>query len=135
MRRSLALGAAIPTKSGLSRARKSRSICMKKSGLSVLLLIALARFQDTSRTVQPVAQPTLGVATVHETAGGTPSQYIVVFNNNVTNADALARQLAAEHGASVQFTYEVALKGFAARMSDAAATALARNPNVDYVEQ
>ncbi len=108
---------------------------MKKSGLSALLLIAVAACQDASRPVQPDAQPALRASAVRTVAGGIPGQYIVVFNDKVNDAIGLARQLAEQHGASLQFTYQVALKGFAARMSDAAADALSRNPNVVYVEQ
>lgn len=62
-------------------------------------------------------------------------QYIVVFKQNVTNARALSAQLEGQSGAQVLHRYEHAIKGFAARMSPQAADALARNPNVDYVEQ
>jgi len=64
-----------------------------------------------------------------------PGQYIVVFRSDVTDVPGLARGLAAANGASIRFVYQSALKGFAAQMSDAAAAALTRNPNVDYVEQ
>ena len=108
---------------------------MKNSGLSALLLIAVAACQDASRPVQPDAQPALRVSAVRTVSGGIPGRYIVVFNDKVNDAIGLARQLAAQNGASLQFTYQVALKGFAAQMSDAAADALSRNPNVAYVEQ
>lgn len=108
---------------------------MKRSGLSAALVLAVAACQDSSRPVQPVAQPDFGVSAVRQTAGGIPGQYIVVFNDEVDDASGLARQLAAAHGVSLQFTYEVALKGFAGQMADAAADALARNPSVAYVEQ
>ena len=64
-----------------------------------------------------------------------PDQYIVVFSDDVTDVRGLARQLAAAHGSSTQFIYQHALKGFAARLSPAAAQALEQNPNVAYVEQ
>ena len=108
---------------------------MRKSGLSALLLIAVAACQDASRSVQPDVRAALRASAVRTVSGGIPGQYIVVFNDEINDATGLARQLAAQHGASVQFTYQVAIKGFAARMSDAAADALSRNPNVAYVEQ
>ena len=64
-----------------------------------------------------------------------PGQYVIVFRDDVRDVSGLARQLAAAHGGSLRFVYEHALKGFAARIPDAAAAALARNPNVAYVEQ
>jgi PKD repeat protein len=62
-------------------------------------------------------------------------EYIVVFRDDVADPPGLAKQLAAVHGASVRFTYQRALKGFAAHMSAAAAQALQNNPNVSFVEQ
>jgi serine protease len=64
-----------------------------------------------------------------------PDEYIVVFRDDVRDVPGLARGLAGAHGASVRFTYEHAIRGFAGRMPAQAAAALARNPNVAYVEQ
>jgi subtilisin family serine protease len=64
-----------------------------------------------------------------------PDQYIIVFKQDVRDVPGLARRLAAAHGRSPRFVYEHALKGFAAQLPAAAAAALARNPNVAYVEQ
>ncbi|GLC23679.1 S8 family peptidase [Roseisolibacter agri] len=64
-----------------------------------------------------------------------PDEYIVVFNGDVADAPGLAQRLAASQGAEIRYTYQHALRGFAARMSAQAAGALARNPNVAYVEQ
>jgi subtilisin family serine protease len=63
-----------------------------------------------------------------------PGQYIVVFRDNVLSAASLAPQLAAAHRGTLRFTYTAALKGFAAKLSDQAVAALARNPQVAYVE-
>jgi subtilisin family serine protease len=62
-------------------------------------------------------------------------QYVVVFRDRVTDAPGLARRLVSAHGGSLRFAYAHALKGFAARLPQAAVAALARNPNVDYIEQ
>jgi subtilisin family serine protease len=64
-----------------------------------------------------------------------PDRYVVVFKSDVRDAPGLARQLAAAHGGTVHHTYQHAIKGFAATLPAAAATALRRNPNVAYVEQ
>ena len=55
---------------------------MNKSGLSALLLIVAAACQDTSRSVQPDAQPPLKTSAVRTSVDGIPSEYIVVFNDN-----------------------------------------------------
>jgi subtilisin family serine protease len=63
-----------------------------------------------------------------------PNQFIVVFNERVSDPPGLARRLAQRQGGDVLHTYQHALKGFAFRGSAQAAEALARNPNVAYVE-
>ena len=63
-----------------------------------------------------------------------PGQYVIVFDGRVQDAPGLAQQLAAAHGGSVRHVYSHALKGFAAKLPEQAAAALARNPNVAYVE-
>lgn len=108
---------------------------MKKLALTAFILVGVVACQDASTPVQPVAQPNPGVRTVQQSNGGIPGQYIVVFRNDVVDVHGLARVLAAANGASLQFTYSKALKGFAGRMPDAVAVALANNPNVAYVEQ
>jgi subtilisin family serine protease len=64
-----------------------------------------------------------------------PGRYVVVFKREVGDAPGLARQLAAAHGGTLHHTYQHAIKGFAASLSDGAVAALRRNPNVAYVEQ
>lgn len=64
-----------------------------------------------------------------------PGQYIVVFNDDAADVAGLAAQLAGMAGGQVFHIYTAAIKGFAIRIPDAAASALARNPNVAYVEQ
>ncbi|MFZ5824517.1 MAG: S8 family serine peptidase [Bacillota bacterium] len=70
-------------------------------------------------------------AGARETASGS---YIVVFRSEVADAPSLARDLTNRHGVSPSFVYQHALKGFAFRGPEAAAQAMARNPNVAYVE-
>ena len=64
-----------------------------------------------------------------------PGQWIVTFREEVSDAPGLARELVAQHGGELKFTYTAALEGFAASLPDAAVEALRRNPNVSMIEQ
>jgi subtilisin family serine protease len=68
-------------------------------------------------------------------AGPVLGQYIVVFEDDVTNPRGLANALARAHGFAPRHVYEVALKGFAARLPAPVAEMLALDPDVAYVEQ
>ncbi|MFG3421141.1 proprotein convertase P-domain-containing protein [Micromonospora sp. NPDC048063] len=64
--------------------------------------------------------------------------YIVVFKDaTVGRADVTkrARDLAGRHGGAVNRTYQNALRGFEARMSEAEAKRLAADPSISYVQQ
>lgn len=61
--------------------------------------------------------------------------YIVVFNDKVKNPRAEVASLNRNNNMRIKHIYDVALKGFAAQIPDAALVALQRNPNVAYVEQ
>lgn len=66
--------------------------------------------------------------------GVIPGQYIVVFHDGVADPPGLANALVGAHGGALLHTYQHALTGFAVRFSATAAAALARNPNVAFVE-
>jgi subtilisin family serine protease len=78
----------------------------------------------------------LGMASgaVAAPAGGPSESVIVVFGDRVANPVALAHQLGRQQGFAPRFVYQHALKGFAATLSTRAIDALARNPNVAWVE-
>jgi hypothetical protein len=111
----------------------------------LLLVIAaglgLAACSDVSGPHAAAPAPERGEPALLSTPSGDsgperiPGQYIVAFKQDVRDVPGLARRLAAAHGGATQFIYEHALKGFAVRIPDAAAAALARNPNVAFVEQ
>jgi subtilisin family serine protease len=61
--------------------------------------------------------------------------FIVVLRPGAGSVPAVAASLAGAAGARVGFVYEHALQGFSMTASPAAAAALARNPQVAYVEQ
>ena len=100
--------------------------------LAVALSLAACADEPTS---PPLTAPVASLQSAAPAADVIPGQYIVVFNDDVTDVPGLARALAAQAGSSPRYTYTSAIKGFAAAMSAQAAAALARNPNVDYVEQ
>jgi len=109
---------------------------------SQLRLVALGTLAVAAACADPVAPPAAPDAApslARSASAGSgrpiPDQYIVVFDDDVRDVPGLARGLADAHGATVRFEYEHALKGFAGRMSAQAAEAIARNPNVAYVEQ
>jgi subtilisin family serine protease len=111
---------------------------MHRFSLLVLAALALTACQDA---VAPTPQ-TAGLAPHLSAASGDDDvsepiagKYIVVFNDGVRDVPGLARGLAAANGGTLRFTYERALHGFAADLPDQAAVALARNPNVAFVEQ
>ena len=72
-------------------------------------------------------------------AGGSvqvvPGQYVVVLKPEVRDVAGTASGLVAAHGGALLFTYQYALKGFAAQLPDQAAAVLAQHPLVAGVYQ
>jgi subtilisin len=63
-----------------------------------------------------------------------PDQYIVVLNNNAPAPGGVAQGLVNQFGGNVGHVYNNAIKGFSFQGNAIAAAAIARNPNVAYVE-
>lgn len=104
--------------------------------LAALVLTACA--EPPSTPSAPLADVTSEEAPLFAKGSGgdlIPGQYIVVFNDDVRDPPGLARQLVIAHAGSLLFSYSGVLNGFAAKLSDQAVAAMARNPNVAYVEQ
>lgn len=99
-----------------------------------LAVIAIAACSDTNQPASLTAPQNAAPVAQTNTGKPIPDQYIVVFNNGVADAPGLARRLVTESAGQLGFVYEYAIKGFSARLSPAAAEALARNPNVELVE-
>jgi subtilisin family serine protease len=83
----------------------------------------------------------LAVATLVVVAIGTGSpaaasraSYIVVLESSVASPAAVAQEQAARFGGSVSYVYTHALKGYALTLPEAAVSALAADPRVQYVE-
>jgi subtilisin family serine protease len=84
------------------------------------------------------AAPAKGKLRSAHTAGAVRDSYIVVLKDKsaqVATIRSTAASLARVHGGEVKQTYSNALKGYAARMSEAQAKLLAAQPEVAYVEQ
>lgn len=91
-------------------------------------MLTLAACADSPEPVAPT--PSLS----RESGRIVPGEYIVVFTRGVSDAPGLAGGLVAAHGGTLRFTYQYAVRGFAASLSEQAVEALGRNPNVAYVE-
>lgn len=76
-----------------------------------------------------------GVAASAVQSDSSEKNYIVVLRNNITDSDAIAKDHAKQHGAKVSNVYRKALKGYAAKMTTAAAQDLAKDPSVAFVEE
>ena len=94
-----------------------------------LTLVVLGACRDTSTPTQPlVPAPSSAAAAV------ITGQYIVVFRPVVAHPAALARSLGTGPNRTLLHTYTAGLKGFAARLSEAAVVELRHHPLVAYVE-
>jgi subtilisin family serine protease len=102
---------------------------------AVVTLLAVAACSEPVATPAAPAEAEAPLLRVSGAGTAIPGQYIVVFNDDVTDAPGLANRLAQAHGATVRYTYQHAIKGFAASLTDEAVAALQRNPNVAYLEQ
>src|SRR5713101_1970307 len=68
------------------------------------------------------------------TTGVIPGQYIVVFRDTVAGPVDLAQSLVNAQGGTLLHSYTSALRGFAARLPDAAVAALRQDARIAYVE-
>ena len=110
-------------------------VAQRRAPLVAALALTAAACADPSAPAAPVEAPTASARIAAPTGDAgqpIPDQYIVVFRDDVRDVPGLARRLG---GANVRHTYQHAVKGFSARIPAQAAAALARNPNVAYVEQ
>ena len=64
-----------------------------------------------------------------------PDQYIVVFDDDVSDVTGRANALLRSHGGTLRAEYSRAIRGFAATMSATAAARIAASPGVKQVEQ
>lgn len=100
------------------------------------LLVAAAIAACSDLSPPATTAPDSDVAFQGQGAG--PQQvggaYIVVFDRSVPDVPGLARQLTAAAGGELMFVYQHAIRGFAARLPQAAVNALQNNPNIGSIE-
>jgi subtilisin family serine protease len=106
---------------------------MKRVAAVALASLTLAACQD------PAAPPTVGPSggpLAAKAAGPAtiPGEYIVVFAESVSDAEAKTKEKALKHKGRVSRSYKHAIKGFAAELSEAAVAELRADPDVAYVE-
>jgi subtilisin family serine protease len=99
------------------------------AGAAAILLAAGCSSDSPSdpSAATPAAVPSLAENAI-------PGQYIVVFRKDVSDAPGLARRLVQENGGRMRFSYQHAIKGFSAELSEAAVERLRAHPQVAYVE-
>ncbi len=109
---------------------------MNRSGFLVLSALGLAACQDSPNPVAPEPQLLANASSISAQAGeAIPGEYIVVFRDEVPDVPETATRLIGKHSGTKRFTYTRALKGFAARLPEAAVQALRLDPAVAYIEQ
>lgn len=119
----------------ISRSRPTRSRAAWTAILGGLSLSLVACQEAVAPSGSALRDPNATAAkSVGQQSTRIPDQYIVTFANDVHDAAGLAKQLVAQSNGTLGFTYETAVKGFSARLSPEAVSALERNPNIESIE-
>lgn len=104
------------------------------SAASFVMLVAAACTKDRPTEPSLLKRPQLSL--VRSKAGAKiPNQYIVQLRDNGRSVRDQANEVVAAVGGTVRKVYTRAIRGFSIQLPDAAAAALAKNPNVLRVEQ
>jgi len=102
--------------------------CLGEDSLSRKLLLVLA-------TACALAGLFAGNGSARtDLAAAGPASYIVVLNNSVGNAAAVANEHATKNGFRLEFVYSHAIKGYAAKIPASALERIKQDPRVAYVE-
>lgn len=110
----------------------------KKPRLVYLILLFLALLIFVPQIVMGQGKPEPAVSVLNEnSADAIPGNYIVVYKDDVIAAQSVAVtavQTVDAYGGELHYTYNAALKGFAATLSETAVSDLLEDPNIAYVE-
>lgn len=102
---------------------------------ALLLLSVVFAWIGCEADRDPVSSASEELAPAAKAAGSVvPGRYIVVLREEVDDVPGVAARLAGAHGSAPEQVYQHALKGFSVALPEPAAEALARNPQVAYVE-
>lgn len=106
------------------------------AGFTVVIVLALTACQEPAAP-EGLRAPEEGPAFVREAKSKDviPGQYIVVFNDDVADADATSEKLLRKLNAKSKYTYKDALKGFAGELTRGQLEALRGEPEVAYIEE
>ncbi|HEX3253290.1 MAG TPA: S8 family serine peptidase [Pyrinomonadaceae bacterium] len=129
-----------PQRFSLRRARFFVALFLTLAAVPLIAIggrIALA--DNQSNSVQNPAQQTddESITRFHKNAKPVRDHYIVVLRNDTSAQDvkSLAREFAFKYSGTTQRIYTHAIKGFSIQLTEAAAIALSRDPQVAYVEE
>jgi hypothetical protein len=103
--------------------------------LAVTLAVGCADDVETPTAVRVTPTAEAPLASQGSSGEVIPGRYIVVFGGGVQDAPGLAQRLVATHGGTVHFTYQHAIRGFAASLPSAAVAAFQRHPDVELIEE
>ena len=106
-----------------------------KKVVAFLIVVALCAVALPSLFVVSSQNTSLPAAKLRRLKKPIAGQYIVVLHKTADAIRSVASELTQKHGGHIKYVYENALKGFALQASEAEATALSRDPRVDYVEE
>jgi subtilisin family serine protease len=103
---------------------------LMSTALAALVLLVGACADGT--TPAEVAVPSAADAAARD--GPQDASVIIVFRDGVTDVPGLARQLVAQSGGELGFTYTAAVRGFSARIPATALAGLQRHPSIALIE-
>jgi subtilisin family serine protease len=107
---------------------------MKRLFAIALGALAITACKDVAGPESPLTSPD-GPAPLSAVQADTiPGQYIVLLRKDVKDADAATSELMWNRRSAIEQTYRYALKGFAAKLSEAQADSLRVNPKVALVQ-